>query len=187
MRYFIGVLVIIFILVVGTVLFIGRDREEGVDLSPAATKTVDSIDQTGSRAVWTMQGGTVGDDERRAVRITVSASERKIELLEGYRETVGKSRTYPNNKDGYRVFMKALDNLGYGDTRQDVTADPEGFCPEGKRYLYAISNGTENTHSSWSTSCSRREGNFDGDPVDVRQLFQEQISDYNDFVRKVKF
>lgn len=188
MRYFIAVLVVIFFVVLGSVLLIGRDRPANVSVESKDVTVTNYIDSTTSKVVWTQQGELVGNNERFAVRISVSPTSRTIELLGGYNERVVKSKTYDNNKDAYRVFLKALDNLGFGEVRERTVEDEEGVCPTGRRYIYELFEGAQSRLHSWSTSCSRNDGTFDGVSAEtVRVLFRDQITDYSDVIRGISF
>lgn len=183
MRYFVLVLVVLFFVILGTVFFVGRDRSPSLPVATNDIEVTSFTDKATSRVAWTQQGELVGNDERFALRISVSQSERKIEILQGYDEKVVDSKTYSNNQDAYRVFLKALENLGYGEVRDRTIEDEEGVCPTGRRYIYELYEGAERRLHSWSTSCSRNDGTFDGVANTIRVLFREQISDYNDIVR----
>jgi hypothetical protein len=81
--------------------------------------------------------------------------------------------------------LRALDLLGYteGNDASEL-ADERGYCPAGRRYIYAIADGSDILQRYWSTSCG--EGTFAGRTKGVRALFQAQIPDYREFIRGVK-
>lgn len=127
----------------------------------------------------TIQGRVVGEDQRRAIRISVTPTERRIEVLSGYEQTVVKSQTYLNSQEGYVTFLRALSRAGFVKARKSTITDFRGVCPLGSRYVYDLTTGNGDTVSSlWGTSCASTDGTMAGNGPLVRQLFQAQIPDY---------
>lgn len=175
------VLGIIFVVILAIVL-ITRDGGEGptepqLDISQEARQ--------GVSAVYTEQGEVVGQDRRRAIRIVVNQNERRLEILSGYEEAVERASSFPNTQAAFENFLVALDLAGFDDTQPSVVEDERGVCPLGKRYIFALNEFSQPLLESWTTSCSRRIGTFDGSLTTVRKLFEQQIPDYNDQVRGV--
>ena len=147
----------------------------------------DYVDVGNSSVSWTEQGRLVGDDKRRAVRVTVSANERKVELLDGYNETVEKTVVQPNNKTAYTSFLIALENLHFGQERIAKQTDERGVCPIGQRYIYEIRAGANQKSRLWSDSCLATDGTFAGLAGTTRQLFKSQITTYDKFILGTQF
>ncbi len=187
MKYFIGVLVILFFFIVGGLLFFNRDKAPEVLSDAKDNSLAQHAENSDSSVSWTKKGKIVANEDFYAVRVTVTSSQRTIEVLKGYNETLVRRETYPNNKEAYSVLLKALDNLGYSKTKDATYSEAEGACPTGYRYLYKLESSMETPVDSWSTSCSTRDGTFDGTASTVRRLFQEQISDFNEITKPAKF
>lgn len=131
---------------------------------------------------YTVQGKLVGEEERRSVRISVTSTERKVEILQGYDETVIKSQTFANKQAAYDTFLLALDNAGFDVYNKDVNKDERGSCPLGKRYIFTANFADQSTYRSWGASCGKT-GSFGGNNGLVRSLFEDQIPEFNKFMR----
>lgn len=188
MRYAIVVILIIFFGVVGTIFLIGRgNRKPATVNQPQTVHVADYVDDSSSKVSWTMQGRLLGQERRRSVQITVSTNERKVELIEGYNKKVSKSLTLPNDKAAYTNFLIALENIKFAQERKVVQPDERGVCPLGMRYIYELHSGSEQKSRLWSDSCSSKDGTFAGVAVTAKQLFKNQIPDYEKFVAGVTF
>lgn len=183
-RYIAAVLFIIFIGVVGTIVLIGRGRNKPAqtDNTPKTVHVADYVNNERSQVVWTQEGRLVGTDVRRAVRVTVTPSERKVELLEGYNQKVTKTAIFSNDKTAYTSFLLALENLNYGKERKVKQPDERGVCPLGSRFIYEIRENGENKLRLWSDSCVSAEGTFAGIAPTTRTLFKAQITGYEKFI-----
>ena len=182
MRYIVGVIAVVLIMFFGIIWAVNRGGDNGGDESVDLSQYVDRD----GRVVFTHYGKVVGQQERRAVRVTVTREERVIEVLQGYDEQVIRTQTYPNIDAAYAEFIMSLHRAGYANEKE-AEEDPSGFCPLGNRYTYELDDGNEaEVLNLWSTSCSGREGTFAGDPPTVRRLFQLQIPNYNDLTRDVR-
>src|SRR3989338_5151263 len=110
MRYGLAILVIAFLAVVGTVIVVSSNNDS--DTSTATTrntKIVDYENNDAAKVSWTQQGRLVGDDQRRAVRVTVTKSKRTVEILDFYAERVEKSDEFANSPEAFSAFVRALD------------------------------------------------------------------------------
>ena len=132
-----------------------------------------------------VDGPIVLNQEHDAVRIAVSRSESRIEILTGYDGQVTDQRSYPNTEESYRNFLAALDVLGFtqGGVKNNEPLE-DGTCPAGSRYVFKLSNGND-IRRSWATSCGG--GNYGGKAASTRALFVKQIPDkeYRDLTRNL--
>jgi hypothetical protein len=134
-----------------------------------------------------VEGKLVGEEDRRAVRVTVSDSERVVEVLGGYEEKVIKSKKYSNTRAAFETFLLALDRIGFGRQRSNVRIkDERGACPLGNRYIYELNSGGKQELRTWSDNCLGAEGTFGGSTSQARQIFKNQISDYDKFIQDVE-
>lgn len=183
MKYIVGAVAVILVAVLGIILILGRSNDD-----QAGERQVNVTDYADKDAILelTIQGRLVGQDDRRAIRITVSRTERHIAILRGYEETVERSQTFTNVEPAYTTFVRALGMAGFSRERQAIQTDERGVCPLGNRYIYILKDGPEQLMRLWSTSCGRDEGTFGGNANLIRQLFQNQIPDYKKIVSGVK-
>lgn len=186
MKYIVAVVGVILTAFIAIMLVVNRNSSRSESPKLNGTVKLTDYDYLNANLSYTQQGKLVGDDERRSVRISVSRSERKIEILHGYEEAVERAATYPNTQAGYEAFLRALANAGFTKNRESRFDDYRGVCPLGYRYIYDVSYGGDHVSNLWSTSCNKNEGTFAGVPTLTRQIFQAQIPDYEQQIRGVK-
>lgn len=184
MKYVIGVIAVVFVMFIALLAVFSRGDDGGQqgDRSIVLTEYTD----TGSRVEYTVYGPIVAQEERRAIRISVSQAERFVEVLEGYEERVISRESFNNSPSAYREFLAALERAGYTREVADAPEDRSGYCPLGKRYTYELFDDGSDVLDTWSTSCSKKHGSFGGERNLVRRLFQRQIPDYRTITREVR-
>jgi len=177
MRYIFGILGVIFVAILAIILISSRgDRPQDQSGSQKIVVSEQNNEHTSVRL--TNQGRLVGEDQRRAIRVTVNETERKLEILTGYEETVERSTSYPNTPTAYETFLVALDKAGFSRERATVNTDERGACPLGRRYIYELMDSGEAKIHLWDTTCGSKIGTFAGDESTIRRIFQQQIPDY---------
>lgn len=186
MKYVLGSLGAILLLFVAAILVFNRG---GGTTSPQdnVAKTAQLIDYAdkSSQVSLTTYGDVVGDNERRAIRVTITPSERRVEVLEGYNESVTSSQSFLNNRAAYENFLSAIGGQGFLTSKKTDIKDQRSVCPTGNRYVYELSEAGNSVSQLWGVSCNKT-GTFNGRSSSVRQLFQAQIPEYNTQVRGVK-
>lgn len=186
MRYGLAAGALVVVALIAIILIVSRSpSSNNPSTKPTAVKLTDYVNQN-STVVYTTKGKLIGDDQRKAIRISVTPTERRIEILNGYDETVERAQTYANTKSAYDNFMRALQNAGYTRARPSAYPDERGVCPLGSTYTYKLQTPGADKINTWSDSCRAAEGTFAGSAILVRQLFQLQITDYNTQVRDVR-
>lgn len=185
-KYVIGAVSAILLLVLAFVLVVnkGNDNQATTKEAPKILKLTDYADRS-SQVVLHTDGRLVGEEDRRSVRITVSANERRLEVLSGYNGQVVNSQSYPNTQAAYSVFLNGLSGAGFMKAKKTSITNPQSICTGGKHYYYNVSENGEKKSDLWSTSCDKS-GTFDGRASTVRELFQLQIPDYNKQVQDIK-
>lgn len=185
-RYIAAVAGVVVLLIIGLFFIFGRSS--GTKDAPD-TSRITNLTQYAPRdsfVTFTTEGRLVGDDLYHAIRITVSPTERRIEILDGYAETVQRSQSFDNTQLAYQQFLAALDRAGFARKQTNTISKPDGVCPLGSRYLYKLDNNGDLVVNTWATSCAKSDGNFGGNMNLVRTLFQQQITDYNKQVSGVR-
>jgi len=188
-RYIIGVIVAIVVAFIAIVLIVSKPSSNRVD-KPAKDKVPAAVNLTkyansNSRTEYTTQGRIVGDNQFQSVRISVSATERKVEVMNGYENSVVSSQTFPNNSAAYSTFLEALKQASYASKQTSLQKDFRGVCPLGRRYVYILEDPGSKVVDTWSTTCSKT-GTFAGNASLTRQLFQAQIPNYNRLTSAVR-
>lgn len=180
MRYGLAILIIAFLAIVGTAVLVGRGTSSSGNTPARMTKIADYDSKDSSSISWTQQGRLVGEDQRRAIRVTVTRSKRTVEVLAGYPERVESSAEFPNSTEAFAAFTRALDTAGFGRERIVRQADERGVCPLGSRFIYRLTDSGQEIMRTWSDSCRTSDGPFGGGntPQLIGRLFKEQITDY---------
>jgi hypothetical protein len=188
MKFFIGTVVIIFLILIGTVLLLsrrgGNSSPQGSTGKPVPVVITDYAGSSSEVSITT-DGRIVDEDRHRAIRVTVSPTVRKIEIIQGYSGKVIDSRVYSNDKAAYEAFMYALKTANYTrELAKPKVTDDKGACPTGRRYYYELRDNAELIKRLWSTSCGDV-GTFAGNGTLIRSLFKQQIPDYGKITAKV--
>jgi hypothetical protein len=178
MRYFLGFLAVIGVLVLIFVLILrggGKDSVETQLTDYTATQTVMRL---------TIDGPVNADQDHRVIRVTVGRNLTTIDIIQGYEGHTLDSRSYANNEDSYGTFLRALQLAGYTDGNDDPElTDSRGVCSTGRVYTMEIITGSDTVQKFWRTSCDS--GTFGGETNLIRKLFRLQIPDYNLLTRSV--
>jgi hypothetical protein len=185
-KYFIGVGVVILLLILLLVFVLNRDDSPNkpADNTKQVSQLIDYADKNSEVSLTTV-GQLVGDDQHRSIRITVSANERRLEILSGYNNQVLSTQSYENTQAAYETFLSALGGQGFTRSKKTSITDNRSTCPTGQHYEYRVAENGEEKSNLWSVSCDKS-GNFSGRGGTIRQLFQRQIPDYNQQITDVK-
>lgn len=184
MRYLVavlGIIAVVFLVIV--IFFKGDNTKAPVQNAAKIMKLTDYADKNSMVSVTTI-GTLVGEENRREIRVTVTPTERRLEVLSGYEEAVMSSQSFPNTQTAYANFLSALSDLGFTSSHKNTT-DPRGVCPTGNRYIYDLSEGGDHLSNLWQVNCDIP-GTFAGHGTTTRQLFQQQIPGYDKLVQGVK-
>lgn len=184
MKYFTFVLVVLVILISSIVLMVNRKPSS----TPANVPNVDIVKyiDTGATVVFTEYGELTSEEERLAIRISVSRNQRKIEVLQGYNEKVIKEQTLSNTAAAYDEFVNSIKKAGYDKWKKSKYNNDKGVCPQGTKTTYKLVDGNEELLSLWATSCGKSDGNFDGSSEIVKWLFEKQIPDFETITENVE-
>jgi len=188
MKYVLGMLGVILVVVLAIILISRGGNKDKPPAGQQGKRVVKVSEQAkqGTSVQFTTQGKLVGEVERRAIRITITQEERKLDILTGYEEAVERTQVYPNTQAAYETFMTALDYAGLSRERKALTNDERAVCPMGRRYIYELKEYSQELIRLWDTSCGNKWGTFGGDEKNVRQLFQAQIPEYAKQIKGVK-
>ncbi len=186
-KIFFGIIGFILLMIIIIIILAGGGDKKPANTGPVV-KSLPSYSQTGAAVSWTQQGIVNGEDIHRSIRITVSSSDRTVQIIEGYSGQVVSSQEFPNSQDAYDVFLRSLSGMGFLTRAKDakkVSDNENGYCPLGYRYIYELNNGADQLSRLWSSSCGSKVGTFGGNPSGVSTLFQRQITNYNTIVSGV--
>ncbi len=184
--------VLLFLIAIGLVALVAILIVRSISLtSNQATESIERnalVDYAGTSTVvrLTIEGPIVADQNFRATEITIGSGKNEIKTIQGYQGRVDTARSFESNSAAYANFLRALDLQGYTLGNSNAQwADYRGFCPAGQRYIFEIINGSEVVQKYWSASCGRM-GNFEGNTLQVLNLFRAQIPEYRQIVGPTK-
>jgi len=161
-----GLIVLLIVLLFKAIFGHAAPAQKQVDITKYA--------ETNVAATFLIDGPTNLDQNHYQVKITVSAMQTELDVLQGYQGNVVKTQSYPSNSSAYGSFLQSLKLLGFAHGKTASHLDSRGYCPTGSRYTYSFDGNGTDTFSFWSTSCGGV-GTFQGNPAGVRQLFEAQI------------
>lgn len=187
MRYFIGFLIILGLIILGIILFVRLLFGGGDQAQVKDSEALTSYARTSTIMQLEIAGPITADQDFRRVQIDVGNSGNEIRIYKGYQTEVIRRENFHANSESYANFLRAIDLLGYtnGDAAEEM-ADERGYCPGGQRNVFAIVNGSETKQRFWSTSCGDQ-GSFQGQSDMVIELFMAQIPGYSDIAEDVGF
>ena len=147
---------------------------------------VNKLSSDGQSVSYTVYGRLVGEEDRRAIRITITGSERKVEVLQGYDESVLKSDSFSNKSSAFNDFLLALEGANF--TRRDtsIKVDDKGICPLGNRYVFEAQYNDNSKIRTFSTSCSAKNVSFKGERSTIDTLFKAQIPNYSGLTSNIQ-
>jgi len=167
-------------------LFTGGAKKTPVTTKPAI-QPLASYAETNATVSLITDGIINGDELHRSIRITVSANQREVDVLQGYNPRVITSKTFVNNQEAFTVFLKAIANAGFVTKQKNpkAPADERGLCPLGFRYIYELNNDGDDLSRLWSSSCGTAVGTSAGNASTLLTLFQYQIPNYSTITAQV--
>jgi hypothetical protein len=147
-------------------------------------KTLPQYADSYAEVSYTVDGHINGDDQHRAIKITVDQFQRKLDILGGYSYNIIQENTLPNNQAAYEVFLTAINNEGFTLKRKNTTSpsSEKGQCPLGFRRIYELNDSGDSLSRLWGSSCGTTVGTFGGSSSAIEVLFQNQITDYNKLI-----
>ena len=189
LKYFIGFVVTIGLIIVLIVLIFGGGGDKKAPDTQEVPKTLSSLADTDAQVRMTIAGNVRATQLYREIQVTSDRDSNNIQIINGYEGDVASSQTYSNNQNGYETFLRSLQLAGYmsGDNNPKLE-DDRGYCPTGLRYIFEIIENGETVQRYWSTSCGKSAPKtYLGATSLTTTLFQRQIPDYNQFTNSVVF
>jgi hypothetical protein len=173
---------VLFLLIFGIYkLFTGSPKPAPTTPTTPVVKSLPEYASTYAEVSYMTDGHINGEDQHRAIKVTISQYQRKVQVLSGYGYNVIDEHSQTNNQTAYEVFLKALKNEGFTQKIQKPKApnSETGQCPLGTRTILELNDSGDSLSRLWTSSCGRNVGTFGGNTGAIQSLFQSQITDYN--------
>lgn len=177
-------IIIFLVVVIGIVLILSLifgDNKKSTTLTAVKKVTLVDFAKRDSQVVAITDGVINGDDEHRAIRITVDRNTRTMDVIQGYQGKVIASQSYVNNQSAYEEFLSALAKANFASTRKTTIASENGVCATGRRYVFELLESNKSVSRTWTANCTK--GNTSADPARVTKLFRNQITDYDKLMK----
>jgi hypothetical protein len=184
-RVILGLIGFIIFIAILVNLFVGGKKPTPVNT--VQVKPLPEYAATDATVSFTIDGIVNGDEMHRAIRITISANQRTLDVLQGYNPSVIQSKSFVNNQEAYDVFLRAIANSGFLVKTKDSKAvsDERGLCPLGFRYILDLNQDGDDLSRLWASSCGSKVGNSAAAIPSITQLFEDQIPNYGNLVGNV--
>jgi hypothetical protein len=182
MRYFLGLLVALGLIILIVFLMFGGGKSKiGV-----ATKPLESYNGDNDAVRLTIDGPVNADQDHMGLQITVNNSDVVYEQLQGYQDSVVNQQTFSSNQQAYNVFLRALDLAGFtrGNPAKDLSNE-QGYCSLGDRYIFELLENGNDVERYWATNCGNPKtylGNLDL----TLSLFEDQVPNYSELTENVR-
>lgn len=178
MRYFIGFLITIGLIILLIILIFGGGGGNKAKV-PTTSKPLISYAETDSEVTMTVGGPIRAQSTYQEYKIAVNRDNVTFQLISGFQGDVIKSKIYDNNSSAYYNFLAALTRAGFtkGDNSKELKNDT-ALCPLGSRYVFELTQSGEQLERYWITNCSGAKtylGNFSM----TNSLFQSQVPDFS--------
>jgi hypothetical protein len=172
MKYLIGVLIFIFLLIFVIIkLLSGGSAPKNLPPSLISYANSDTVVR------YIIDNPTQNDSTHRDIIITVGKDAATLTITGGYNGNVISSNSFTSNPNAYAAFLAGLEKSA-AFTKGNTTAsaqDERGYCATGNRYSYDIVDGDgKRIQHFWSTTCGTK--TFKGEPNVASLLFIDSIS-----------
>lgn len=182
MRYFIGLIVTLGLIILLIILLVSGGK--GPVHKP---KRVTDYANTDAQMVMTIDGPVNADSLHEQVRVTVDGTDVTYEHIKGYQGDVVGTKIFANNDSAYDTFLHALFHAGYDRGNNDlVLKDDRGWCATGERYIFEIVQNGKTLQRYWNTSCNNTK-TYLGNTDLTLTLFKAQVPGYDDLTSNIQF
>jgi hypothetical protein len=176
MRYFIGFLVTVGLVIILVILLFNGGGKSKV---PHTTKTLTDYATTDSNVSMTIAGPINAVSVHREQRVTVDRNNVTFEQMTGYDGQVVDTQVFANTDSAYDAFLHALQHAGFTrGNNSKALQDDVGFCSTGERYIFELNDDGKRLQRYWSSSCGSPK-TYQGSLNLTLTLFQAQVPNYS--------
>lgn len=176
MRYFVGFLITIGLVILLIILLVGG----GSNKIPTTNKPLSSYASTDAQAIMTIDGPVNANQDHIELRITVGRDQVSYEKMSGYDGNVVDSKLFTNSQSAYTEFLLALAHAGFTRGSRDKTlADDRGYCPLENRYIFELNQDGQQIERYWTSDCNTPKTYLGNRSLTIT-LFEKQIPGFED-------
>jgi hypothetical protein len=177
MRYFIGFLVTVLLIITLIVLLFNGGGKQNVKTTK---KSLTSYASTDAEVSMTIAGPIVYNTDHSEVRVTVGRDNVTFQQIKGYDGQVVNTQIFENTQNSYDAFLHALQHAGFtrGDNNPALKNDV-GYCSTGQRYIFQMNQDGEELQRYWASGCGGTKTYLGAINLTLT-LFQAQVPDYSD-------
>lgn len=163
-----------------------KKSDSSLTLDPVTALLDTSADRSVSLAA---SGPIVAHENFRSYQITISPSQRKLVLYQGYLDTVVDTHELGNNVNAYKQFVNALNNanLASGKPLNEADNNRLGICATGEFYQFDLlkNYNKELVARYWTSTCSKSVGTLNANVKQIIDLFVVQIPDARNILKNI--
>jgi len=182
-RFFIAAGLALLLFVIGLIILLGGGSKPKP--TTQQLKPLQNYSSTNAQVSMTTDGIINGQDIHRQIVITVDQYARTLQIVKGYNGQVISTKTFDNNDTAYNVFLTSIKNAGFlVVNKRAKNLSDVGQCPLGFRNIFELNDGGDQLSHLWSSTCGKT-GTLGGNSSLLQNLFQAQITNYNELVSDV--
>lgn len=175
MRYFLGFLITIGLLIFLIVLLFNSNNKPKV---PSTLRSLVSYSSTDADVSFMLDGPTNADQIHERIVIVVNKNIVTYQQQQGYDGKIVKQLQFTNNENAFSAFLNALQGVGFttGKTSK-VPNEEQQYCSLGNRYVFSLNQGNDLLERYWATSCKGPQ-TYGGATLTTVTLFKAQVPEY---------
>ena len=182
MRYIIGLLITIGLLILLIMLIITSGHRKSSTPTP---KPLSSYSTTDAQTRMIIDGPINAEQTHEQIQIIVGQDAVVYEQIQGYNGTVVNSQTYANTQSSYYNFLRALEVASFTTGNHDPhLTNNTGFCPLGNRYNFQIIQDNSYVQNLWATTCTG-DKTYGGKVSLTVTLFEAQVPNFQDLTQNL--
>ncbi len=182
MRYFIGFLITIGLIILLIVLLFGGGNSSK---TPTTHKSLPDYASTDAITRLTIDGPINAAQNHNQIQISVGRDAVVYKALKGYNGDVVDQHTFINTENAYDNFLHALAVAGFTEGNNDPALQNEqGYCPTGDRYIFQLTQNGTDIERYWSTNCGGVH-TYGGSTNLTLQLFEAQVPNFDDLTQNI--
>ncbi len=182
MRYFIGLLVAIGLIILIIILLLSDGKKPNTSV---ASKSLVDYASTDAQVRLTIDGPINADSEHNQVLITVDSSNVTYQHVVGYQGNAVDTQLFANNQNAYSAFLNALLHAGFTLGNNSAPKDGTGYCALGDLYTFELIQDGKTLQKYWNTSCNNTKSYLGATDLTLT-LFQNQVPGYSDLIQNIQ-